>query len=125
MERAPLGVNRHGAGGRSETAITGLALLAMIGAGNTHQHGKYADNVYRGLAFLINSQSRVPQSIGSLAGANTSVYSATYSHGIAALAMCEAAAITRDASALVSAQRAINYTMQMQIPATGGWRYTR
>lgn len=125
VERAPLGVNRHGAGGRSETAITGLALLAMIGAGNTHQHGKYADNVYRGLAFLINSQSRVPQSIGSLAGANTSVYSATYSHGIAALAMCEAAAITRDASALVSAQRAINYTMQMQIPATGGWRYTR
>ena len=125
VERAPLGVNRHGAGGRSETAITGLALLAMIGAGNTHHQGPYADNVYRGLAFLINSQSRVPQNIGSLAGPTTSVYSATYSHGIAALAMCEAAAITQDASALVSAQRAMAYTRQIQIPATGGWRYTR
>ncbi len=125
VERAPLGVNRHGAGGRSETAITGLALLAMIGAGNTHQQGPYADNVYRGLAFLINSQSRVPHNMGSLAGSNTSVYSATYSHGIAALAMCEAAAITQDASALVSAQRAMAYTSQIQIPTTGGWRYTR
>jgi len=125
VERAPLGVNRHGAGGRSETAITGLALLAMIGAGNTHQQGQYAENVYRGLAYLINSQSRAPQNMGSLAGPRTSVYSATYSHGIAALAMCEAAAITRDASALVSAQRAIAYTKKMQIPTTGGWRYTR
>jgi hypothetical protein len=125
VERAPLGVNRHGAGGRSETAITGLALLAMIGAGNTHHQGPYADHVYRGLAFLINSQSRAPQNMGSLAGPSTSVYSATYSHGIAALAMCEAAAITQDASALVSAQRAMAYTKQMQIPATGGWRYTR
>ena len=125
VERAPLGVNRHGAGGRSETAITGLALLAMIGAGNTHQQGQYAENVYRGLAFLINSQSRAPHNIGSLAGSRTSVYSATYSHGIAALAMCEAAAITQDASALVSAQRAMAYTRQIQIPTTGGWRYTR
>ena len=125
VERAPLGVNRHGAGGRSETAITGLALLAMMGAGNTHQQGPYADHVYRGLAFLINSQSRVPQSMGSLAGPSTSVYAATYSHGIAALAMCEAAAITQDASALVSARRAMAYTSQIQIPATGGWRYTR
>ena len=125
VERAALGVNRHGAGGRSETAITGLALLAMIGAGNTHQQGEYADNVYRGLAFLINSQSRASHNIGSLAGPSTSVYSSTYSHGIAALAMCEAAAITQDASALVSAERAIAYTKQMQIPSTGGWRYTR
>lgn len=125
VERAALGVNRHGAGGRSETAITGLALLAMIGAGNTHQQGEYADNVYRGLAFLINTQSRASHNIGSLAGPSTSVYSSTYSHGIAALAMCEAAAITQDASALVSAERAIAYTKQMQIPSTGGWRYTR
>jgi hypothetical protein len=125
VERAPLGVNRHGAGGRAETAITGVALLAMMGAGNTHQQGEYADNVYRGLAFLINTQSRATHNLGSLAGPSTSVYSATYSHGIAALAMCEAAAITKDASALVSAERAMAYTKQMQIPATGGWRYTR
>ena len=125
VERAALGTNRYGAGGKADTAITGLALLAMIGAGNTHQTGEYADNVYRGLAYLINTQSRFEQNLGSMAGTNTSVYAATYSHGIAALAMCEAAAISQDKSALISAQRAIAYTQRMQIPRTGGWRYTQ
>ena len=89
VERAPLGENRNGAGAKAETAITGLALLTLMGAGNTHRRGDYADNVYRGLAYLIQKQK--PD--GSLAG-NASPYAATYSHGMAALAMCEAAAIT-------------------------------
>jgi hypothetical protein len=119
IERAPLGMNRNGAGSRAESAITGLALLTMIGSGHTHQHGEYADNVYRGLAYLIKQQK--PD--GSMAG-QASVYAATYSHGMASLAMCEAAAITQDASALQSAQRALTYTKRLQHPTTGGWRYT-
>lgn len=119
QERAPLGMNRNGAGSRAETAITGLALLSLIGAGQTHQHGDYSDNVYRGLAFLINKQK--PD--GSLAG-NAAVYAANYSHGMAALSMCEAAAITRDPSAVMSARRALSHTQRMQHPTTGGWRYT-
>ena len=119
VERAPLGMHRNGAGSRAESAITGLALLTMIGSGHTHQHGEYADNVYRGLAYLIQNQK--PN--GSMAG-QASVYAATYSHGMASLAMCEAAAITQDASALQSAQRALSYTTRLQHPTTGGWRYT-
>lgn len=118
-ERAPLGMTRGGAGTRAETAITGLALLAMMGAGNTHHEGPYADNVYRGLAFAIRQQ----QPNGSLAG-NASLYAANYSHGMAALAICEAAAITQDPSAVLSARRAIAHTRRMQHPSTGGWRYT-
>lgn len=118
VERAPLGENRHGAGGKAETAITGLALLTMMGAGNTHQRGDYADNVFRGLAYLIRTQK--PD--GSLAG-KASPYAATYSHGMAALAMCEAAAMTRDASAVTAARRAIAYTTRLQHPSSGGWRY--
>ena len=118
-ERAPLGENRGGAGRRSETAITGMALLAMVGAGNTHQRGEYADEVYQGLAYLIKTQRRD----GSLSG-KASVYASTYCHGIAALAMCEAAAITKDPSALTAAQRAVQFTNRMQHPSTGGWRYT-
>jgi Squalene-hopene cyclase C-terminal domain len=119
VERAPLGVNRNGAGSNAETAITGLALLSLMGAGHTHQHGDYSDNVYRGLAYLINTQK--PD--GSLIG-NAAVYEANYCHGMAALSMCEAAAITRDASAVQSAKRALAYTQRMQHPTTGGWRYT-
>jgi hypothetical protein len=118
VERAPLGENRGGAGARAETAITGLALLTLMGAGQTHQAGDYADNVYRGLAYLIRHQK--PN--GSMAG-NASVYAANYSHGMAALSMCESAAISRDPSALISAQRAIAHTRRMQHPRTGGWRY--
>ena len=119
VERSPLGENRGGAGRNAKTAISGLALLALLGSGNTHQNGPYADNVYRGLAYLIRNQ----KSDGSLAG-NSTIYASTYCHGMASLAMCEAAAITRDPSAITAAKRAIAFTKRMQHPATGGWRYT-
>ncbi|MEC7408541.1 MAG: prenyltransferase/squalene oxidase repeat-containing protein, partial [Planctomycetota bacterium] len=119
LERSPLGESRGSAGSHAETALTGLALLSLMGAGHTHQEGQYADAVYKGLAFLIHQQK--PN--GSMQG-NAKIYEATYCHGMAALAMCEAAAITRDASAILSAERAIAHTQALQHPATGGWRYT-
>lgn len=116
--RSILGVRRPGTGANAESAITGLALLTLMGSGQTHQNGEYADNVYRGLAYLIQKQA--PN--GSLAG-QASAYAANYSHGMAALAMCEAAAITGDAAAIDSAARAIRFTLSQQHPTTGGWRY--
>ena len=118
-ERSPLGEHRGGAGRQARTALTGLSLLALLGAGHTHQTGEFSDHVYRGLAYLIQNQ----KPSGSLAGDST-IYASTYSHGMAALAMCEAAAITKDKSAIASAKSAIRYTIQMQHPSTGGWRYT-
>ncbi|KAA1258906.1 hypothetical protein LF1_14300 [Rubripirellula obstinata] len=119
-ELAPLGMTRAGAGTKSDTALTGLSLLALLGAGQTHQEGDYADNVYRGLANLIRKQS--PD--GSLAG-NATIYAANYAHGMAALSLSEAAVITRDPSAVASATRAVSHSLRMQHPTTGGWRYTR
>ena len=120
VERRPLGETRFGAGTRCDTGLTGLSLLAMIGAGSTHQRGDYADSVYRGLAYLIRTQK--PD--GSLGG-NATVYASSYCHSMAALALCETAVITKDASAIAASQRAIGYTTRMQHPVTGGWRYTR
>ena len=119
-ELAPLGMTRAGAGTKSETALTGLSLLTLLGAGQTHQQGDYADNVYRGLAHLIQKQS--PD--GSLAG-NATIYAANYAHGMAALSLSEAAVITGDPSAVASASRAVSHSLRMQHPTTGGWRYTR
>ncbi len=116
--RMILGVRRPGTGLHAESALTGLALLAMMGAGQTHLEGDYADNVYRGLAYLIRNQK--PN--GSLAG-EAAPYAANYSHGMAALAMCEAAAITEDASAIAAGKNAVRYTLAQQHPTTGGWRY--
>ncbi|OYP32397.1 hypothetical protein CGZ80_19930 [Rhodopirellula sp. MGV] len=119
-ERRPLGEQRFGAGKKCTTALTGLSLLAMMGAGNTHQSGPYAENVYRGLAYLIQHQH--PN--GSLEG-NATLYAASYCHSMAALAVCEDAVMTGDASAIECARRAIAHTTRMQHPITGGWRYTR
>ncbi len=119
-ETMALGTDRGGAGKRATNGITGLALLSMLGAGNTHLEGPYAENVRRGLSYLIRSQ----QPDGSLAGAATA-YEATYCHGMAALAMCEAAAMTGDESAIRSAAAAVRFTMSGQHPTTGGWRYLK
>ncbi len=119
-ERRPLGENRMGAGTKSDTGLTGLALLAMIGAGNTHLEGEYNDNVYQGLAYLIQSQD--PS--GSLGG-DATVYASSYCHSMASLSLCESAVMTGDPSAIESSRRAISHTLRMQNPVTGGWRYTR
>jgi hypothetical protein len=118
VERSPLGLSRGAAGARAESAITGLSLLTLLGAGHTHQKGEFSDNVYRGLVYLMQQQK--PD--GSLAG-NAAVYASTYSHGMAALAVCESAAITSDPAAIQTAKRAIAHTRRMQHPTTGGWRY--
>lgn len=120
QERMPLGEVRSGAGTKCTTGLTGLALLAMMGAGQTHQRGDYAENVYRGLAYVIQQQ----QPDGSLSGQAT-IYAASYCHSMAALAICEAAVMTQDPSAVECARRAIAHTERMQHPVTGGWRYTR
>jgi hypothetical protein len=114
-------MQRQGATGpnsKADTAITGLALLAMLGAGNTHIHGEYSQNVQRGLEFLLSSQG----SDGNLAG-DAEVYAFMYSHGIATLAMSEAYAMTGDVRLRGPVQAAINYTLSGQIRVTGGWRY--
>ncbi|QEG38689.1 Prenyltransferase and squalene oxidase repeat protein [Roseimaritima ulvae] len=120
QERAPLGEARGGAGRRCTSAITGLALLSMLGSGNTHREGPYAANVHAGLSYLIRNQA--PD--GSLAGRATQ-FARTYSHGMATLAMCEAAAMTKDPQAIAAARAAIAYSQRQQHPTTGGWRYRR
>jgi hypothetical protein len=121
QESAVPPMQRQGATGpnsKADTAITGLALLAMLGAGNTHLHGDYSQNVQRGLEFLLSSQGHD----GNLAG-GAETYAFMYSHGIATLAMSEAYAMTGDARLRAPVQAAINYTLGAQIHATGGWRY--
>ena len=120
VERSPLGVDRSRAGRRADTALTGLATLALLGAGHTHQTGRHSESVYRALVYLLRAQT--PD--GSLAG-DASVYASTYAHGMATLAVAEAAAMTGDESAVDATRRAVAHTTSLQHPTTGGWRYTR
>jgi len=112
------GRDRLAAGVRAETGVSGLALLAFLGAGNTHREGEYQDNVRRGLEFLLRSQK--PD--GSLQG-NATHFARIYCHAMAGLALAEAYGMTGDQRLREPVRRAVQYTVDAQDPTSGGWRY--
>ena len=118
VERNVLGNDRHGAGAKADTGVTGLALLAFLGSGNTHKDGKYAVNVQKGLEFIMNSQARD----GNLGG-EAETFAFMYCHGMATLSLSEAFAMTHDNRLEPFVRRAIDFTLSMQNSQTGGWRY--
>jgi hypothetical protein len=103
---------------QADTAATGLALLAFLGAGYSHTDGKYRDVVEGGVAWLVAHQ----REDGDLFSGG-SKYVWLYSHGIAAIALCEAYGLTADPVLREPAQRALNFIAAAQHPTQGGWRY--
>jgi hypothetical protein len=116
-ETRTLGHDRQGAGAQADTGVTGLALLAFLGNGQSHLDGTHRENVQHGLEFLLASQAQD----GNLAG-NAELFAAMYCHGIATLALSEAYALTGDERLLPGLQRALHYTITVQHTG-GGWRY--
>lgn len=118
--RMVLDQDRRGAGAEADTGVTGLALLAFLGSGHTHQHGDYTHEVARGLEFLRQRQ----RSDGSLY-ADAHFFARMYCHSMATFAACEALALTKDQRLEPMARAAVRYTLSMQHPTDGGWRYQR
>ncbi len=118
----PPGIPRDPSWGREElhadTAATGLALLAYMAAGYTHQDEKYRDTVRRGLGWLVKHQAED----GNLSyrGSDATRF---YSHGIASMALCEAYGMTQDRDLRGPAQKAVDFIVRSQDPVRGGWRY--
>jgi hypothetical protein len=105
----------------SDTAATGLALLAFLGKGYTHVEHKYRNQVNAGLRWLIANQ----QEDGRLFNERTdqTLYAQFYAHGIATIALGEAYGMTWDEELRDPLQRAIDFTLQAQHPERGAWRY--
>ena len=92
-----------------------MALLPFLGAGHTHETGKYQKEVARGLAFLtrfMNTEGKLWEEEGTM-----------YSQALATIALCEVYGMTRDEKLKIPAQMALGYLMEAQISADGGWRY--
>lgn len=101
------------------TGATGLALLAFLGAGYTHEEGKYQQVVSAGLKFLTTSmQGAEPP--GWLQGTGQATM---YVQGIGTIALCEAYALTKDPNLKRPAQLALDFIIRAQDPDGGGWRY--
>lgn len=119
-ERVVLGHDRQGAGAQADTGVTGLAVLAFLGPGNSHLHGTYRNEVAHALEYLRQHQ----RSDGSLFG-EAELYARMYCHSMATLAACEAYAMTRDRRLDPMCRAAVSYSLAMQHPSDGGWRYRR
>ena len=100
----------------SDHAGTALALLPFLGAGQTHKKGRYQDEVGAGLNWLAEHQKED----GDLRGPGN--FGRMYAHGQAAIALCEAYALTNDDQLRAPAQLALDFIVKAQHPA-GGWRY--
>lgn len=103
---------RWGGKNNWDVGVTGLALLAFLGAGYTHAKGPFKGTVYRGLRWLKAQQK-----------ANGSFKWRTfYEQGIAAMAASEAYGLTREPQLGRMAQKAIDCIVKVQ-PGHGGFRY--
>ncbi len=107
----------------SDTAATGLALLAFQGAGYHHKEFKYAIRLQNAISWLVENQS--PEGELYRAGdENSNRFARLYSHAIATIALAEAYGMTQDSALRQPVQRALDYITGIQDPNQGGWRYT-
>ncbi|MFK7767706.1 MAG: prenyltransferase/squalene oxidase repeat-containing protein [Mariniblastus sp.] len=102
---------------KSDIMGTSLALLPMLGAGQTHEFGAYKQNVAAGLAWLIDNQKKNGDLRAGYAG-----QAGMYAHGQGAIVLCEALALTGDEKLKGPAQRAIRF-IELAQHGNGGWRY--
>ncbi len=105
-------------------AATGLALLAYLGGGHTHEKGDYQKVVRSGADALIKMGKLTPDGFdlrGELAEGHG--HAAFYSHGIATIALSEIVALSKDAKYRPPAMNAVKFIVAAQDPKGGGWRY--
>ncbi|MFO0888672.1 MAG: hypothetical protein U0790_05925, partial [Isosphaeraceae bacterium] len=101
----------------ADTGLTGLALLAYLGAGYTHKDGKYQTTVNKGLDFLLAQQ----KADGDLRGVSKAV--GMYCHAMAALALCEAHALSLDERLRGPAENAVAFLVRARARDGEAWRY--
>jgi len=102
---------------KSDIMGTSLALLPMLGAGQTHEYGVYKETVAEGLAWMLDIQKPDGDLRGGYKGE-----AGMYAHGQAAIVLCEALALTGDQTFREPAQRAIKF-IELAQHKNGGWRY--
>jgi hypothetical protein len=116
---------KYAAGEKTDTAVTGLALLAFLAGGHTEKWGEYRGSVKRAVAWLISKQdARGLIWDETDAGGHRGV---GYPGAIATQALAEAAGMARVPATKAAAQKAINYCTEVHQcgdgEVKGGWRY--
>jgi hypothetical protein len=112
------GKNPGSWGSQYHAAMTGLALLAFLGHGETHDSEEFQQAVREGLNYLasVAEQSR-KDGAGYMGTARFE-----YQHPIAAYAICEDYALTRYGGLQTMAETAVSLVVRAQRP-DGSWDY--
>ena len=105
-------------GKNTDAGVTGLAVLAFLGAGHTEKTGKYTSAVKKGVAWLISHQA-ANGSIGEGFDGGLG-----YHHAMAGLALAEAYGMARVPATGAAAQRAVDYSVNVHQTEYSGWRYS-
>jgi hypothetical protein len=100
-----------------DVGVTGLALLAYLGDGNTMRAGAYKDQVKKGVLWLREQQDPQTGLFGTAAS-----HDFIYDHAIAAYAMCEAFGLSNYTLLKPTAQKGILYLEAHRNPYSV-WRY--
>ncbi len=99
-----------------DMGLTGLATLCFLAVDHTPtKSGPYQQHVRKAMDYLLANQ----KSDGDLRGKGGHMYS----HGMASLAVIEAAVMTGDPKYRAAAIKAAQFTVNAQNAKSGGWRY--
>ena len=113
---------KYSAEGKTDTACTGFALLAFLGAGHSEKVGEYKGNVQRAVAWLKSKQGA-----DGVIFDHTDAGAVGYHAAIATLAIAEAAGMASIPDTRAAAQKAVDYCTERHQSGEGsdrcGWRY--
>lgn len=101
----------------NQAAATAMALLAFMGAGNTHTSGEHREVVEKGVKWLLKQQNR-----DGFFAKGARDHQQAYAQAQCSIAVCELYAMTHDSWLREPAQRSIDCAEAWQAPE-GGWRY--
>lgn len=110
----------------TDSGATALALLALLGDGNTPTRGTHQKAVSRGVDWLVGRQ----KANGDLFDAEEEGRSAHfYAHSQATMVLCEVLALSRlqgetpPPAVQTAAEKAVKFLIDAQNPRMGGWKY--
>ncbi|MFC1479416.1 prenyltransferase/squalene oxidase repeat-containing protein, partial [Planctomycetota bacterium] len=101
-----------------DESVTGLALLAFLGAGHTSKAGRFRNNVKRAVDWVISKQ----RPDGSYSTGKAQEYN-EYDAAICTLALVEEYGMTRNPRIKEAAQKGVYYIIQQQ-KTSGGWAHS-
>jgi len=103
-------------GNNGDEAVTALATLAFLGAGNSTQFGKYQTNVARAV-YWLRAQQQANGSIGK------TFRKEGYMWAVTTMALSEAYGMSQRGDLKSAAQKTVDWTVSLQEKG-GGWDYS-